>query len=302
MGDELSETEPHENPLVPNQKLREMYVAMVEARVLDEHLAGSKLKQATRRLHSTRGEEACRVSTALDLQPGDLVSDSQPGLVMDLLAGVRADLLLRSLRTQANEIKQTPHAGSKQLPWIKDANERLRLAMGAALSFKTLKQQNLIAAYVRQGELSKSEWRSILEIASKLELPIFFVLLPAARRKQKEKRDPGLPARSCGVPAFLVDANDAVALYRVAQEAFGRIRTGGGPVLIDCRAYPLDTSQTDPVSKLRKFLLERKIATPLWLDQAGDGLRRRIEASALSKFGIGKTAGERKVANRKRLH
>ena len=302
MGDELSDADLQENPLVPNKKLREMYVAMVEVRVLDEHLAGPKLKQATRRLHSTRGEEACRVSTALDLQPGDLVSDSQPGIVMDLLAGVRADLLLRSLRTQASGTKPAPHADSRQLPWIKDANQRLRLAMGAALSFKTLKRENLIAAYVRQGELSKGEWRSILEIASKLELPILFVLLPAATRKKKEKRDPGLPARSCGVPAFLVDANDAVALYRVAQEAFGRIRTGGGPVLIDCQAYPLDTSQTDPVSKLREFLLGRKVATSLWLDQAGDELRRRLEASALSKFGIGKTAGERKSASRKRLH
>ena len=28
----------HENPLVPNKKLRQMYVAMAEARVLDEHI------------------------------------------------------------------------------------------------------------------------------------------------------------------------------------------------------------------------------------------------------------------------
>ncbi len=35
----LSETEPQENPLVNNKKLRQMYLAMVEARILDEHVA-----------------------------------------------------------------------------------------------------------------------------------------------------------------------------------------------------------------------------------------------------------------------
>ena len=48
-----------------------------------------------RRLDSTRGQEACRVSTAIDLGPGDLVSDSQVGVVMDLLAGAKVDSLLK---------------------------------------------------------------------------------------------------------------------------------------------------------------------------------------------------------------
>ncbi len=84
----MSETGQHENPLVPNKKLRQMYVAMAEARVLDEHIVRlQKGVKGRRRLDSTRGQEACRVSTAIDLVAGDLVSDSQVGVVMDLLAG-----------------------------------------------------------------------------------------------------------------------------------------------------------------------------------------------------------------------
>src|SRR3982074_2477048 len=95
----------YENPLVPNAKLRQMFVAMAEARVLDEHVAegqglahgskgGNGLK-GRKRLDSIRGEEACRVSTAIDLGPGDLVSDSQVGVVMDLLAGTVVRSLLK---------------------------------------------------------------------------------------------------------------------------------------------------------------------------------------------------------------
>src|SRR5260370_1919492 len=95
----LSETGMYENPLVPNAKLRQMYVAMAEARALDEHVAGLQTRiknlKGRRRLDSIRRQEACRVSTAIDLEPGDLVSDSQAGVVMDLLAGAKVNSLLK---------------------------------------------------------------------------------------------------------------------------------------------------------------------------------------------------------------
>ena len=89
----MSETGVHENPLVPNAKLRQMYVAMAEARILDEHMARLGRSKG-KRLESIRGQEACRVSTAVDLGPGDLVSDSHAGVVMDLLAGAKVSSLL----------------------------------------------------------------------------------------------------------------------------------------------------------------------------------------------------------------
>ncbi len=45
----LSETGKYENPLVPNAKLRQMYVAMAEARVLDEHIAALQKNAKTGR-------------------------------------------------------------------------------------------------------------------------------------------------------------------------------------------------------------------------------------------------------------
>jgi TPP-dependent pyruvate/acetoin dehydrogenase alpha subunit len=281
----LSDADLHENPLVPNQKLRQMYVAMVEARVLDEHIAELKtIDKTQRRLYATRGEEACRVGTAIDLEPADLVSDCQAGVSMDLLAGAKVDSLLRRVNDKAAGLKQAGDQCSRQLPWIKDTSERLRLVMGVALSFKTLKHANIVVAYVRQGEVGKGEWRRILGVASQLELPIFFVVLPINPVRKKKDAVTGLSARaqSCGVPGIVVDANDAVALYRVAQETLGRIRGGGGPVLVECRAYALEgVPVTDPVLQMKGFLLGRKVATKAWLEVAGDGIRRRIAAAKL---------------------
>src|ERR1700750_587844 len=129
-----------ENPLVPNAKLRQMYVWMAETRVLDEHV--SRLQKRAKgkngrgslnsRLDSIRGQEACRVSTAMDLGPGDLVSDSQVGVAMDLIAGAKVSSLLKRV-TELGSGKKSKWVklggtSGRLLPWIDEAGERLRMA------------------------------------------------------------------------------------------------------------------------------------------------------------------------------
>jgi acetoin:2,6-dichlorophenolindophenol oxidoreductase subunit alpha len=285
----LSETGLHENPLVPNKKLRQMYVAMAEARVLDEHIARSqKSVKRQRRLDSTRGQEACRVSTAIDLGPGDLVSDSQVGVVMDYLAGEKVSRLLKRVAEFHSGKRPTgtkrDGASGRLLPWIDDAGERLRMAMGAALSFKTLGRANVVVAYVRHSEVGKGVWRQVLRLASKLDLPIIFVCLPAAKG-EKNGGMVNLSAKTArwGVPGIPVDAGDAVALYRVAQESMGRTRGGDGPVLIECIEYRVSGKDgslpVDPLAQMKADLLNRKLGTEAWLKSGGDGLRRRIVAA-----------------------
>jgi acetoin:2,6-dichlorophenolindophenol oxidoreductase subunit alpha len=289
MEGQLVEMGLHENPLVPNKKLQQMYVAMAEARELDEYIARlQRHAKGRRRLDSTRGQEACRVSTTIDLVPGDLVSDSQVGVVMNLLAGEKVDSLLKRV-VEFRSGKKTKGAkgvgaSRRVLPWIDDAAERLRMALGAALSFKTLGMTNVVVAYVRQGEIGKGVWRQVLGLASKLELPVIFVVLPSA----KAARGAGVTklsnkSRRYGVPGIPVDLGDAVALYRVAQESMGRTRAGDGPVLIECREFRVEgrgaRAPVDPLAQMRGFLLGRKVCTRAWLEGAGDGLRRRIAAA-----------------------
>jgi acetoin:2,6-dichlorophenolindophenol oxidoreductase subunit alpha len=282
----LSKTELHENPLVPNKKLREMYMAMAEARVLDDYIV--KLQRSAKgrpRVDSTRGQEALRVSTTIDLEPGDLVSDSQMGVVMELLLGEKVNSLLqRAVQLcSGKKVKEMKMAGpsGRLLPWIDDAGERLRLAMGAALSFKTLGRRNVVIAYVCRDSLSKKDWSRFLSLASKLELPLIFVALPSV--KSGGKRNLSDNARRSGVPGIPVDAGDAVALYRVAQESMGRIRGGDGPVLIECLQFARMGADgirpVDPLLQLRRFLLRRRICKDVWLRSAGRNFRRRIEGA-----------------------
>jgi acetoin:2,6-dichlorophenolindophenol oxidoreductase subunit alpha len=289
----LSEAGSYENPLVPNKKLLQMYGVMADARALDEHIQKlQKGVKARQRLHSTRGQEACRVSTALELLPGDLVSDSQAGVVMDLISGAQSKAQIDSLLGRVAEFHKGKIDGAKLaregalarvLPWVDDAGDRLRMAMGAALSFKTLKRGSLVVAYVGHHELGKKEWRQILEATSKLELPMIFVVLPGGGKGQGGVRQLSAKERGWGMPGMPVDAHDAVALYRVTQESLGRIRGGGGPVLLECKGYRVEGAQEnstdDPLAQMKTFLLGRKVCTEAWLKNAGERLRTRISSS-----------------------
>jgi len=286
MEEMLSKAKLHENPLVTNKKLKQLYVAMVEARALDELAARLQTKAKKRRIKSTQGEEACRVSTAIELVSGDLVSDTQDGVVMERIAGESAGSVLRLLNAIISNAKKLAARSAsrseeaRQLPWVEDAGDRLRIAMGAALSFKVLGRSNIVVAYVHNAELPDVVWRRLMGLSAKFELPIIFVALPEAHNRNG--RSLSAKAQACGVPGFPVDAGDAVALYRVAQESIARTRGDGGPVVIECLTHPLagrrKNDVDDPIAQMRSFMLVRKIAGKAWLDAAGRGFCRRIEA------------------------
>jgi TPP-dependent pyruvate/acetoin dehydrogenase alpha subunit len=280
----------YENPLINNKKLRQLYVAMVGARVLDKYAARRRGKEnKAGRLVSTRGEEACRVSTAIELIDGDLVSDTQAGVVMDFVAGETVASLLRRMSVPSFEVRRrkakSPRAkGAAQMPWVEDAGERLRIAVGAALAFKTLQHPNLVMVYVRSGEVAEGDWRRMLALASKFELPIIFVVLPrAGGRRRRKAANISAIAKSRRVPCIPVDANDAVALYRAAQESIGRARGEGGAVILECIVPRMEeqhrADREDPIVQLEKFMLGRRVCSKAWLSRVGDSFRKRIDAA-----------------------
>lgn len=264
-----------------------MYTAMLEARMLDRHIAELQRKAKThRRLYSTLGQEACRVTTTAELKSGDLVSDVQPNGVMELLLGAKLTPLLRRLSTASSEAKATltPNRDvveARLLPLIADANadDRLKLALGAALSLKTLTTDNILVAYIRSAELPQHMWKQILEPAAKLTLPVIFVVLPS---ENKDRSTTGIcaKARSAGIPGIPVDASDAVALYRVAQESIGRARGGDGAVLIECISpQPIgqrSREMNDPIVHMKNFMIGRRVCSEHWANHAGDAFEKKI--------------------------
>jgi TPP-dependent pyruvate/acetoin dehydrogenase alpha subunit len=92
------------------------------------------------------------------------------------------------------------------------------------------------------------------------------------------------------VPGIPVDADDAVALYRVAQESIGRARIGGGAALMECVPFVLDglagrrNAAPDGIAGLENYLLQRGVATRVWMGREAKSFAKRVaQEKAASK-------------------
>jgi TPP-dependent pyruvate/acetoin dehydrogenase alpha subunit len=274
---------PWENPLIPTKRLRELYTAMAELRLLEEHIdkLQRKVKPASR-LEINPGEEACRVSTALSLLPGDITSDPAPGIATRFLRGAKLADIVQYLKPPTSISKPA----TTELPFALDPERRVLLAIGAALALaanKKDKKEPLVVTYIYPGELPLPEWKPLFRLAASHSAPIIFVALPSSFASHKPGKLSEL-STVAGVPGIPVDAADAVALYRVVQESMVRARAGGGPVLMECIPFQLpggDTESSDPVFAMRASLIHRKIADEAWFNSVETRFTSRLKATKL---------------------
>jgi TPP-dependent pyruvate/acetoin dehydrogenase alpha subunit len=279
-----------DNPLIPNKKLREIYTALVQLRLLEEHVAALQQRaKAAARLHSALGEEAARVSVALSQRPGDLTSDARPGISADFLGGVKLPDILHRVYALTSGARKDNAPASKQnpaqLPILDDTADRLHLAMGAALGVASSRKGALAVAYVYPGDLLLPRWKSIFRMISAHCAPMLLVALngPSTTGTSLKSGVLSHTSTACGVPGIPVDAADPVALYRVAQESMLRARAGGGPVLMECIPFQLGGQKpvpADPVITLQHFMLSRKIVTQEWIDSVATRFASRLKDAA----------------------
>ena len=298
-----------ENPLIPNQRLRRIYLVMAQARALEKALPEAKRGRAIgpdANRTTTVGLEACLVSAAADLGPGDLVSDALEGGAVDFLRGTALSEVLqpgkadRSRKRRASVSGMAAECGTAaRLPGAEDASERIWAALGAAAALKAAavqakvedkaeggkeRQAGVVVAYLLAGGLTATQWKKILKFSSHHELPVVFAILPEWGGKARSTRTGGVSALAlgCGVPAIVVDAHDAVAIYRVAQESIGHARIGGGPALMECVPFTLGGAagkarvKQDAITGLERYMVRHSVATRAWMEREAKAFAKRV--------------------------
>jgi TPP-dependent pyruvate/acetoin dehydrogenase alpha subunit len=309
-----------ENPLIPNERLRQIYLAMARARALERVLPSTRRGQ--RPASGTLGLEACLVSAAVDLGPDDLVSDALAGGVVDFLRGRSLKEVLRAGNASASASRRSRKSGTGvrglvagcgtavRLPGTADAAERIWAALGAAAALKAVtaqarreekaeveadatdataaRQAGVVVVYALVDEVPAALWKKALRFAADQELPVVFVALPPARERGGKARvaakvgGVSALAHGYGVPAIVVDADDAVAIYRVAQESIGHARIGGGAALMECVPFVLEGSTgkvratEDAIAGLERYMLQRGVATRAWMEREAKSFAKRV--------------------------
>jgi pyruvate dehydrogenase E1 component alpha subunit len=117
------------------------------------------------------------------------------------------------------------------------------IALGAALSARTRRTQQVAVAFFGDGAMGQGPIYECLNMAAIWKLPLIFVCEnngyaeSTSAEYALSTRDLSRRAAAFEVPAFVVDGQDVFAVYERMGEAVERARRGEGPTFLECKTY-----------------------------------------------------------------
>jgi pyruvate dehydrogenase E1 component alpha subunit len=116
-------------------------------------------------------------------------------------------------------------------------------AVGAALSAKVRKTQQVAAAFFGEGAASIGAVHEAMNLAAIWKLPVVFVCenngYAQSTPVEYALAVPHIADRAAayGMPGVTVDGQDVIAVWEATATAVDRARAGKGPSLIECMTY-----------------------------------------------------------------
>jgi acetoin:2,6-dichlorophenolindophenol oxidoreductase subunit alpha len=287
--------------LISDAKLKQLYATMVQCRMLTERACRLRGQPRSAALFAaSMGQEAIATGCAIDLLPGDTIALAPHNSIASLVKGVTLGDIVAQMYARC-----TVHGESANILMPSPTQDtQLALATSVARVNKQRKKRNVVVAFGDQATTALGCWHEALQLAAKKSLPIIFVVEdnpwtdPARFEANEEEKDstagfdPGEKTRSYRFPIITVDANDVVAVYRVAYESVERARQGGGPVLIEGKPYRLYSpskrrvansaarrSEGDPLAHMERCLKTKRLFTPRWKNQLVREFSQKLDAA-----------------------
>jgi 2-oxoisovalerate dehydrogenase E1 component alpha subunit len=296
-----NEDSPASNPLIGNAKLKQLYSTMLQCRLLSER--AYELRNVKGKVKPVFGGEAAVVGAVLDLRRDDWLLPLQNDLLGKFVKGMPLASIFSEL--QPNETNKTATAHKPVppqlttnpspfyiIPSAANPAAQLNLASGVALALQARKSGNVVIAFCSDTSDSGQRWQEALRFAGKHCLP----LLVLAHTKTSAKTASAKKAKAfasllsegnpCELPVIPVDANDVVAIYRVAYESIHKARHGGGPTLIQAVSIPhlpngKGSSGEDPdaILKMETYLAAKGLFSPSWKKKLIDNFNRDVDSA-----------------------
>jgi pyruvate dehydrogenase E1 component alpha subunit len=117
------------------------------------------------------------------------------------------------------------------------------LAVGAALSSKLRKTDQVTVCFFGDGASNNGTFHEGLNFASVHRLPVVFVCennlygISVSQKQHQAIQDISIRAIAYNIPGVTVDGNDVLGVYEASGKAIQRARVGEGPTLVECKTY-----------------------------------------------------------------
>jgi pyruvate dehydrogenase E1 component alpha subunit len=299
-------------PPLPVERVRDLYAAMVEARVYDRKASAMQRQGRLATYASFEGQEAAQIGTTAAMAGDDwLVATYRDAAAMWHRGYPWVNLLLG--RT-GDERGGHPPEGVRVLPPSITVGGHMIHAVGLAWAEMVQGTSAAAVTMFGDGATSEGDFHEAMNFAGVYRTPTVFVCqnngwaISMPRDRQTASTSIAIKADAYGMAGVLVDGNDVLAVYAAAAGALERARAGEGATLIEAVTYRIGAHTTaddhsryrrladvetwraaDPIERVERYLTAHGAWDEGWRDQivaeAGDRVEQGVEAAeALPPF------------------
>jgi pyruvate dehydrogenase E1 component alpha subunit len=225
---------------------------LVLARRLNRQAAALARQGALVVYSSSEGQEACQVAAAAVLESCDWLFPTYRDVPAVILRGVEPVEALTLLRGSwhSGYDPLAHRVAPLSVPLATHCPHAVGLAHAARLSGERL----VALALIGDGATSEGDFHEALNFAAVWKAPVVFLVQNNRYAISVPLRDqsaaPALAYKGVGygIPSYLVDGNDALAVHQVLTQAVAHARGGRGPVLVEALTYRVEphTNADDP--------------------------------------------------------
>src|SRR5579863_3990191 len=225
-----------EMPDLSEERLLSLYRSMQLGRAFSNKIIALQRQGRASTFGSLVGQEATAVGLAAPLEPQDWMATSYREIASLMVKGMPLATLFYMFRgfTPENYPGET-HC----MPFQIVIGTQMLHAVGLAMAAKIAGDSAIAVGVCGDGATSEGDFNEALNFAGVFQAPVVLVVqnngwaISVPRHRQSAA--PTLAARGpgFGIPSYLVDGNDILAVYDTMQQAVAKARAGQGPTLIE---------------------------------------------------------------------
>ena len=255
-------------------ELLAMYYLMALTRALENAVQiCAQQGQIMGTIHTARGHEAATVGSAFALAKGDILAPQHRDLGALLARGITPREIMAQWLLRGNALAQGRdgelHLGDMRdrmiLPATGLPGISLPVAVGTAMGAKLRGEKRVTLAYIGDGGSNTGSFHEALNLAATLDLPLICLIEnngyahatpTSAQFRVKHLAD---RAAAYGIPGYVIDGNDVLAVYETTRQAVEFARAGRGPSLIEAKTFRVhghneaDHADYVPAAKLAEW-------------------------------------------------
>ena len=300
-----------DGPPVPPEVQKKLLYHMLMTREVDDKIEKKLYRQGkiVGGVYTGRGQEAISVAFTLALESKDYIIPSH----RDMGVYVTRGMPLYKIFAQYLGRKDGPargkdgnmHMGDLRLGLVSFVSmlaDSVPIVAGAGMAFRFRKEPRIAITFNGEGSTSRGDWHEGINLAAVQKANCVYVVnnnsyaYSTPNEAQYACENLADRAIGYGIDGYVIDGNDAEAVWRTAMAVTTKARTGGGPSIVECKTFRMtghsahdDPShyvpselfpqweKRDPVARLSTRMIERGVIDEKWIADTLADIRAQVD-------------------------